>query len=229
MAKFCGKCGARLDMETGLCPVCQRGRILAQQKNSRTHSRANKRHPLRTVVVSNLIFMIAAALVLLALRYKKSIPEELVQTVPAATQPEQRDEIPQRVQAVVTDEYFDNSYVIPGLSSATQKDFAGNTFCYHIPRVNLDAPGIAQINRQIYEELYYGVMMPYVYSMAEPHLGQMAYTYGERGDIIPILSTTSIKAITNSPRSHFYCLWITWNPCVRRGSCRSIRDFSGRI
>lgn len=187
MTKFCGKCGAKLDMQTGMCPVCQREQILAQQKNSRTRTRANKRHPLRTVVFCILIFIIAVTLAFLALRHKKPIPEELAQTAPSATQPEQRDEIPQRVQAVVTDEYFDNSYVSSGLSSATQKSLTGNTYCYHIPRVNLDAPDIARTNRQIYEDLYYGVMMPYVYSMAEPHLRQMAYTYGEKGDILSIL------------------------------------------
>lgn len=187
MAKFCGKCGAKLDMQTGMCPVCQREQILAQQKNSRTRTRANKRHPLRTVVFCILIFIIAVTLAFLALRHKKPIPEELAQTAPSAAQPEQRDEIPQRVQAVVTDEYFDNSYVSPGLSASVQKSLTGNTYCYHIPRVNLDAPDIARTNRQIYEDLYYGVMMPYVYSMAEPHLKQMAYTYGEKGDILSIL------------------------------------------
>lgn len=187
MAKFCGKCGASLDMETGMCPVCQRERILAQQKNSRTHPQASKRRSLRTVVFSILIFLIAAALALLVLGHTKPLPEEPVQTAPAATQPVQQEQIPPQIQAIVTDEYFDNSYVSPGLSASVQRSLTGNTYCYHIPRVNLDAPDITRTNRQIYEYLYYGVMMPYVYSMAEPHLKQMAYTYGEKGDILSIL------------------------------------------
>lgn len=91
-------------------------------------------------------------------------------------------------QEIVTDEYFDGSFSKMRINVRAE-GFPEEkyTYYFHIPRVNLDVPGIEKVNKKIYDDLYYGVMMESVYAMAEPFMDKMAYTYCEKGDILSIL------------------------------------------
>lgn len=187
MAKFCGKCGSRLDLETGSCPNCDREKIQALQKISRKRSGTGMKNLLIAIMCIVLISAVLLTGVILVRRLRqhaKKAPEESGQAAQSSGKYEQMEEPSQETAEIVTDEYFDDSYT--GLDIPYNPDSIG-TYYFHIPRVNLDIPGIEEINERIFNDLYYGVMMESVYSMGEPHMSKMAYTYCEKGDILSIL------------------------------------------
>ena len=186
MAKFCGKCGARLSTENGLCPNCDRKKIMTLQKVNRKQGGSTKKKTLMIFVCSiifSLLLFSGLFLVWQMKNYFTETTEESKQSTEFGDEYGQTENI-----EIVTDEYFDGSFskmrINVRAEGFPEEEY---TYYFHIPRVNLDLPGIEKVNEKIYDDLYYGVMMKSAYAMPEPYMDKMAYTYCEKEDILSIL------------------------------------------
>ena len=69
----------------------------------------------------------------------------------------------------------------------------GTSCCYHIPRVNLEGQGIAELNQKIYDRIY-GMMETDVYrnmsEYGEPVLCSIHYNWGMKDDLLSIVIRT---------------------------------------
>lgn len=185
MAKFCGKCGARLSTENGLCPNCDQRQIMALQKVNKKQVGSTKK-PLMLLICSIIFSLVLFSGLFLVWQLRNYFTEPAEESKQIT---EFGDEFAQAENVeIVTDEYFDGSFskmrVNVCAEGFPEEEY---TYYFHIPRVNLDLPGIEKVNEKIYDDLYYGVMMKSAYAMPEPYMDKMAYTYCEKGDILSIL------------------------------------------
>lgn len=196
MANFCGKCGAQLDARTGLCPRCN----------------AQKARKKKIIYLAGVGICVAVAATMLWMLWENRngapvIPETTDATISVAQpsteprnipsgQPSAEEAAPGETvpvipgdpecDGIVTDAFYKSIYLdYPGIYS----NFEGTYTChYHIPRINLELPGIDRVNQKIYDELYYGILEKDVLSKGnDPLLSQMAYFYSAKGDILSIL------------------------------------------
>lgn len=194
MANFCGKCGGRLDEKTGLCPRCQSEKIVALGKKKN-----EKRRVLKTLLLLFLVVLMIAVGMFIGFHITGSKESEAGKEAAAgesnvregntaAIESAQASELQKaetEPKAIVTDAYFDSVYLSnAGPLFPNEEEY---TCYYHVPKINLDLPGIEQVNEQIYDELYYEILAPDVLQTSSPKLSRMAYFYTVKGDILSIL------------------------------------------
>lgn len=196
MENFCKKCGARLDAQTGLCPNCQSHKTAGNEKKGNDKKR---RLQVFLLLIAAVVAMAVGVLIGSQIRGNRqttlekeaAISKDMVKKENTAgiesTQASGIQEDRTTPKAIVTDAYFDSVHLMhagPLFSNNSEEEY---TCYYHVPQVNLDLPGIEQVNKQIYDDLYHGILEKDVLSVSDPRLSRMAYFYTVKEDILSVL------------------------------------------
>ena len=128
------------------------------------------------------------------LREQENADKEDAEDAPQAeAQPEPTEEMALSLVTVsdaYTDMFEDETY--------------GATFCYHIPRFEMEGDRAAQVNEMIYEEMM-TILEEQVYAWDFPGIGEMVYTWGQTERIASVAIYTNI-AYANWPTYYTYTI-----------------------